>query len=790
MDLTGSSSRAERAAANAAVRSVVLAGVFLLAVLAGRATVMDGTSLSLVWPAAGVAALWFLVQRGAGTRRLDVGLLTALTLLANLVTGAPPWLAVAFVVANLLQVLVLERLLLRWAGPFGDDERPRLTTLRHLGGLVASAVVASAAGAVVGPVAVALSSGTWSWTTVAVWLCRNVGAIVLTVALGLHLLAAWQRRREPGARSAYRRGREPRSALRARLELVAVLSASALAYVLAFRVLADLPVAFPLLGLTVWVALRFSSVAAAVHDCTMALAAVVFTLTGTGPFALIPDHGLRALVVQVFVAMVGITGQLLALGRDEREALLTQTRVYAQEAADARAQAEEQTMLAELVMAEVAERAATNAAVLASVDVGIVMAGPDGRLLLFNETARRWHGLEADASVDPSRYADRYHLFGEDGRTPLVPDEVPLSLVLRDGQVRDLRLVIARADGTRITVSCNGRTMAGDDGSLLGAVVAMHDLTAELEARADLADSEQLFRLAFDDAPVSMMLVGLADGEQGTILRANDELTGFTGRPTDELVGSDMHELTHPDDRVDCRTALGVFVTGEQSHARVEKRYEHADGSTRWGLMSATVVQPEPHRGTVGAPYLLCLVQDITARKLAEQELQHQAEHDRLTGLANRARFDHVLERALLDAPSRGERVEVVYLDLDGFKPVNDTHGHAVGDVVLQEVARRLQACLRAHDQVARLGGDEFAVVLTTPLASPPRAAEVAARIADALVAPVVTGSGTHRIGASLGTTVAAAGEGRAEVVQRADAAMYEVKRARAAVPRPRGATV
>ncbi|GAB4064380.1 hypothetical protein GCM10028777_10470 [Angustibacter speluncae] len=781
----------ERAAGSAAVRSLAFAVAFLVAVLAGRATVMDGTSLSLVWPAAGVAALWLLVQRGAGTRRLDLGLLGVLTLVANAVTGAPPWLAVAFVVANVVQVLVLERVLLRWAGPFGDDGRPRLTTLRHLGGLVASAVVASAAGAVIGPVAVALASGTWSWTTVAVWMCRNVGAIVLTVALGLHLLAAWQRRREPGARSAYRRGREAaRSAVRARVELVAVLSTSALAYVLAFRVLADLPVAFPLLGLTVWVALRFSSVAAAVHDSTMALAAVVFTLTGTGPFALIPDDALRALVVQVFVAMVGITGQLLALGRDEREALLTQTRVYAQEAADARAQAEEQTMLAELVMAEVAERAATNAAVLASVDVGIVMAGPDGRLLLFNETARRWHGLEADASVDPRQHADRYHLFGEDGRTPLAPAEIPLALVLRDGQVRDLRIVIARADGTRITVSCNGRTMAGDDGSLLGAVVAMHDLTAELEARADLADSEQLFRLAFDDAPVSMMLVGLADDEQGTILRANDELTGFTGRTTDELVGSDMHDLTHPDDRVDCRTALGVFVTGEQSHARVEKRYEHADGSTRWGLMSATVVQPEPHRGTVGAPYLLCLVQDITARKRAEQELQHQAEHDRLTGLANRARFDHVLEAALLDAPDRGERVELVYLDLDDFKPVNDTHGHAVGDLVLQEVARRLQRCLRAHDQVARLGGDEFAVVLTTPLAAPPRAAEVAARIAAALEAPVLTVAGAHRIGASLGTTVATAGESRAEVVQRADAAMYEVKRAQVAVPHPRGATV
>lgn len=781
----------ERAAGGAAVRSVAFAVAFLVAVLAGRATVMDSTSLSLVWPAAGVAALWLLVQRGAGTRRLDLGLLAVLTLVANLVTGAPPWLAAAFVAANVVQVLVLERLLLRWTGPFGDDDRPRLTTLRHLGGLVASAVVASAAGAVIGPVAVALTSGTWSWTTVAVWMCRNVGAIVLTVALGLHLLAAWQRRREPGARSAYRRGREAaRSATRARVELVAVLSTSALAYVLAFRVLADLPVAFPLLGLTVWVALRFSSVAAAVHDSTMALAAVVFTLTGTGPFALIPDDALRALVVQVFVAMVGITGQLLALGRDEREALLTQTRVYAQEAADARAQAEEQTMLAELVMAEVAERAATHAAVLASVDVGIVMAEPDGRLLLFNETARRWHGLEADASVDPSQHADRYHLFGEDGRTPLTPDDVPLAVVLRDGQLRDARIVIARADGTRITVSCNGRTMAGDDGSLLGAVVAMHDLTAELEARADLADSEQLFRLAFDDAPVSMMLVGLADDEQGTILRANDELTGFTGRTTDELVGSDMHDLTHPDDRVDCRTALGVFVTGEQHHARVEKRYEHADGSTRWGLMSATVVQPEPHRGTVGAPYLLCLVQDITARKRAEQELQHQAEHDRLTGLANRARFDHVLEGALLDAPGRGERVELVYLDLDGFKPVNDAHGHAVGDLVLQEVARRLQACLRAHDQVARLGGDEFAVVLTTPLSAPPRAAEVAARIAAALETPVVTAAGVHRIGASLGTTTAVAGEDRAEVVQRADTAMYEVKRTRAAVPHPRGATV
>ncbi len=163
----------------------------------------------------------------------------------------------------------------------------------------------------------------------------------------------------------------------------------------------------------------------------------------------------------------------------------------------------------------------------------------------------------------------------------------------------------------------------------------------------------------------------------------------------------------------------------------------------------------------------------ITAQKLGEAELLYKAEHDALTGLANRARLDRALGQALA---RRSERPPAVLLvDLDGFKAVNDTHGHAAGDALLAHLARRFAACQRKEDLVCRIGGDEFAWLVSADRAADLNA--LAARIIAAASTPVEFGQLTLSVGCSIGIAIAGAGEDATTLCTRADKALYAVKR-------------
>ncbi|GAA4960616.1 ATP-binding protein [Kineococcus glutinatus] len=340
--------------------------LFCVAVFLGRLTVMDGTSLSLVWPAAGVATLWFALRRGAGTVVLDLVLLSAVTFAVNLWTGAPAVLAACFVAANVVQVLVFHHLFARWApGAWGAGGRGPLTGVRALGALSAAALLATAAGATIGPTSVWALTGYWSWVTAGVWMIRNTVSVVLILTVGLRVgyLVSAHRRRAGDVAGPALPFRRPCGW--GAVELVVVLVCSGAAYALAFGLLQGLPVAFPLLALTVWVALRFDTTIVVVHDFAVGVVAVTLTLMGHGPFAAIADDSTRALVVQVFVGMVAVLGLALALGRDERDVLLARMAAsaavserLAAEAAEHRVLAEEQRDLAELAMAEAEAREA------------------------------------------------------------------------------------------------------------------------------------------------------------------------------------------------------------------------------------------------------------------------------------------------------------------------------------------------------------------------------------------------------------------------------------------------
>lgn len=280
--------------------------------------------------------------------------------------------------------------------------------------------------------------------------------------------------------------------------------------------------------------------------------------------------------------------------------------------------------------------------------------------------------------------------------------------VLPDGNVRHIH-GIARphreADGTTVW-----------DGMLLDESAAAH-------ARQREAEALERFRSAFELAPIGMALVAL----DGAFVQVNEALCTMVGRASHELVTRTFADITHPDDVHRDLQGLSALLDGAVDVYRAEKRYIHSDGHHVWIALSATAM-----RGPDGGPtHLLAQIVDVTDRHNAEDRLRHLADHDALTGLANRRRLEAALSDHLARCERYGPEGAVLLLDIDHFKIVNDSRGHAAGDQLLKDVAAVLRRDLRDSDTLARLGGDEFAVLL--PRADTAQAARVAAKLVGAV---------------------------------------------------------
>jgi diguanylate cyclase (GGDEF)-like protein/PAS domain S-box-containing protein len=247
------------------------------------------------------------------------------------------------------------------------------------------------------------------------------------------------------------------------------------------------------------------------------------------------------------------------------------------------------------------------------------------------------------------------------------------------------------------------------------------------------------------------------------------------GYPAEELVGTSLADLVHPEDRLALHTAHDETITGVRADTVSSLRLRHRDGSWRHVQSVHTNLLGDPDVGAV-----VVTTRDVTAQKQLEAQLQHNAFHDALTGLANRALFTDRLAHALARTDRGDDPVAVLFIDLDDFKAVNDGSGHGAGDRLLTDVADRLRRVLRPGDTIARLGGDEFAVLIED--AGDARQAEATAeRLLAALAAPFPAPEGTEdlRVSASVGIATGQAGrQDAAELLRHADVAMYAAKEA------------
>ncbi|MDQ1423356.1 MAG: hypothetical protein QOD72_854, partial [Acidimicrobiaceae bacterium] len=354
--------------------------------------------------------------------------------------------------------------------------------------------------------------------------------------------------------------------------------------------------------------------------------------------------------------------------------------------------------------------------------------------------------------------------------TALHPDDVErVDRAWRDATERglpfDLEMRIIRSESDERLLRTRGVAEVADDGVIVKVSGTITDETERAAADRVRRAAETRFEIGFEQAAIGAAIADL----QGLPLRVNPALCTFFGRPPDQLVGQRWTSYTHPDERPLGVAVAASVVAGHETYED-ERRYLRPDGAIVWGQTHVTLVRNE-----TGEPeYFFTQVQDITERKEMEAALAHQALHDALTGLPNRALLVDRVVHGLARSERRNKQLGVMFLDIDHFKVVNDTFGHTSGDQLLRIAASRISEAIRPGDTVARFGGDEFVIVCDD--VSAVEAEQIAERVLETLSRPCMIGDQAANVTASLGIAIADNAATPESLLRDADAAMYRAK--------------
>ena len=349
-----------------------------------------------------------------------------------------------------------------------------------------------------------------------------------------------------------------------------------------------------------------------------------------------------------------------------------------------------------------------------------------------------------------------------------------LAMAMRQGVALHIEGSLACADGSLRRVIVSGLPSEAASGGGLRYHGFIVDITAQRTALEAAVRAAAEYRLLIENATD---LIAHCDGS-GRYVSISPSYERLIGWAADDVVGRQVVDFLHPDDRANAELALQHLFQGGVVPDAVEVRKRHRDGHyVTVGTKACGVSDGEGR--CIGA---VLVSRDITLDKQRLQQLEARATRDALTGLPNRA-WIHERVTQMLQPGDDPAYAAVLFIDLDGFKAVNDTLGHAAGDALLQQVAQRLQAGMRPGDAVARLGGDEF--VVCARCADRGVASSLAQRLIDSLVLPFDLGGRPVRIGASIGIALARPGSASTELLfGKADAAMYKAKSRSEDLPR------
>lgn len=303
------------------------------------------------------------------------------------------------------------------------------------------------------------------------------------------------------------------------------------------------------------------------------------------------------------------------------------------------------------------------------------------------------------------------------------------------------------------------------DGEVRGFYVQVTDVTARVEAERARDEAVQLFEISMKYAPIGMIVVD----EAGVVLQANPAICRLLGRAEGDIVGRDFRRFVHPDNLETGNAQFAALLDGSATDLSSEHKYLRADGTSVW-LQRDFVLVPGVKDGRDLA---IAQFQDITARMEAEAQLARLAVTDPLTGLQNRLALVAAARRHHAESPDLP--LGVLFIDLDGFKQVNDSHGHAFGDTVLAAVGHRLERLVTPHGTAFRIGGDEF-VVLAPGASSAPGLLDYARHIAEELSGVYEVDTVRVALAASVGHACGVTDDIE-DLLRAADADMYRHKR-------------
>src|SRR5919112_1005881 len=397
----------------------------------------------------------------------------------------------------------------------------------------------------------------------------------------------------------------------------------------------------------------------------------------------------------------------------------------------------------------------------------IVTITPDGIVRWFNRGAERFFGYRAEEVIGqpltllmPERYRELcvagLHSYLQTGEARVVGGTT--------------ELVGLRSDGSEFPIEMSlGETHQDGERLFTGVIRDIAERKRFEEALERLSRQHGMVLEAVGEGIFGLDL-------HGNVTFVNPAASDKTGWSTQDLPGQPMHNRVHhtkpdgtPYPSEEC-PIHATFTTGT-THSRDDEVFWRKDGSSFPVEYTSSPIFEDG--GIAGA---VVTFRDITERKALKEQLQHQAFHDLLTGLPNRALFMDRLEHALTRANRRGSKVAVLFTDLDSFKVINDSLGHKAGDQLLVAIAERLKACLRPEDTAARLGGDEF-TILVEDIASVGEVVRIAERIAEILRPPFALEE--QEVFATVSTGIAlnsTAQEQPADLLRHADLAMYRAK--------------
>jgi diguanylate cyclase (GGDEF)-like protein/PAS domain S-box-containing protein len=390
----------------------------------------------------------------------------------------------------------------------------------------------------------------------------------------------------------------------------------------------------------------------------------------------------------------------------------------------------------------------------------VAMSDTDGTILWVSPSVRTVLGREPESVVGRSlrSLAAPEDLLGlSDALDGAEPGQGPTTRTVRlrsqSGAYRYMSITARPADDERM----GGRI-----------AIAMRDITEELRAKRELARSEEQFRMALIGAPEGMAVTD----SQDRIVQVNPALCELLGTTATGLIGHRFREFIPEDEREQVDQWRDRLLRGSVAIERCQHRLASATNEV-WVDHSIGIMRDE-----LGNPQLFVhQFADRTAARRLQDDLAYRASHDVQTGLANKESLRTRLAQRLGCMPDAADAVGVLFCDIDNLKPINDRHGHLVGDAVIAAVANRLERAVRRQDLVARVGGDEFVIVLDH-CASETELGIVARNVHAAASHPVETAAGTLETTITVGAVLVETTAGTDEALARADAALYRAKRA------------